>query len=132
MRIMGGASALRLLHYWWPLVLGWSLTVVVQRATGKTADVYGVATLLLGIFAAYNLDRVIDPPQSGSGGWMTRLLAVSGVISAVGCGLAALKLPVETSALVPAPADDPFAKQHGPHRPAEWRVPGRGVPERRR
>src|SRR4051812_45126592 len=30
-------SALRLLHYWWPLALGWSLTVVVQRATGREA-----------------------------------------------------------------------------------------------
>ena len=94
-------SALRLLHYWWPLALGWSLTVVVQRATGRAADVYGIATLLSGIFAAYSLDRVLDPPGAGRS-WMTRMLALAGIVSAVMCGLAASRMPIRTAALVPA------------------------------
>jgi hypothetical protein len=94
-------SALRLLHYWWPLALGWSLTVVVQRATGREADLYGIATLLSGIFAAYSLDRVLDPPGAGRA-WMTRMLASAGVMSAIVCGLAASRLPIRTAALVPA------------------------------
>jgi 4-hydroxybenzoate polyprenyltransferase len=95
-------SALRLLHYWWPLALGWSLTVVVQRATGRAADVYGLIALLSGIFAAYSLDRVIDPPASQRYGWISRVLATSGVVSAIACGVASLRLPWETAALVPA------------------------------
>lgn len=95
-------SALRLLHYWWPLALGWSLTVVVQRATGREADLYGIATLLSGIFAAYSLDRVLDPPAARGQSWMTRMLVFAGVSSAIVCGLAASRLPLRTAALVPA------------------------------
>jgi 4-hydroxybenzoate polyprenyltransferase len=95
-------SALRLLHYWWPLALGWSLTVVVQRATGRAADPYGVATLLSGIFAAYSLDRVLDPPGTDGRGWMTQMLASAGIMSAIVCALAASRMPIRTAALVPA------------------------------
>jgi len=73
-------SALRLLHYWWPLALGWSLTVVVQRATGREADMYGIVTLLSGIFAAYSLDRVLDPSAAPVRSWMMRMLALAGII----------------------------------------------------
>ena len=95
-------SALRLLHYWWPLALGWSLTVVVQRATGRAADLYGIVTLLSGIFAAYSLDRVLDPHGTAGGGWMTRMLASAGIMSAIVCGIAASRMPIRTAALVPA------------------------------
>src|SRR3954466_88419 len=90
-------SALRLLHYWWPLALGWSLTVVVQRATGRAADLYGITTLLSGIFAAYSLDRVLDPSGPGSRGWMIRLLASAGILSAIVCGVAASRMPIRTA-----------------------------------
>jgi len=94
-------SALRLLHYWWPLALGWSLTVVVQRATGRAADVHGIVTLLSGIFAAYSLDRVLDPPGATGRTWMTRMLALAGIVSAIVCWLAASTMPIRTAALVP-------------------------------
>lgn len=97
-----GWPALRLLHYWWPLVLGWSLTVVVQRATGRAADASGVAALLSGIFAAYSLDRVLDPPDDSNQPWTTRVLTAAGLVSALICGVAAWNLPLRTSALVPA------------------------------
>ena len=63
---------MRLLHYWWPLALGWSLTVVMQRATGRQANPSRHGALLCGIVAAYSLDRVIDPSETGLGaghGW---------------------------------------------------------------
>jgi 4-hydroxybenzoate polyprenyltransferase len=97
-----GTSALRLLHYWWPIALGWSLTIVVQRATGRAAEAYGTIALLSGIFAAYSLDRVVDPDASEVRPWMTRLLGAAGIVSIVVCAGAAWRLPVQTSALVPA------------------------------
>ena len=91
-----GGSALRLLHYWWPLALGWSLTVVVQRATGRAPAADGVMALLCGIFAAYSLDRVLDPPTPSPQPWVTSVLAMSGVGAALLCGLAASRLPAPT------------------------------------
>ena len=97
-----GRSALRLLHYWWPLALGWSLTVVVQRATGRAPAADGVAALLCGIFAAYSLDRVLDPPKPLPQRWVTIVLGTAGLAAAVLCGLAAWRLPVQTALVVPA------------------------------
>lgn len=97
-----GRSALRLLHYWWPIAMGWSLTIVVQRATQRAADRNGVAALLFGIVAAYSLDRVLDPSAHARQRWMMRLLATTGVAAALACGIVALRLPLRTAALVPA------------------------------
>jgi 4-hydroxybenzoate polyprenyltransferase len=100
-----GTSLLRLLHYWWPLALGWSLTVVVARATGRTPDPAGLATLLFGITAAYSLDRVVDPGggrTAGEAGWLRPLLLVTASVSTLLCGLFATGLGAETAALVPA------------------------------
>jgi len=96
-----GRSALRLLHYWWPLAVGWSLTVVVHRATGRVIEPNGVAVLLCGIVAAYSLDRVLDPAAVLTERWMFRLLVAVGVLASLACGVAALRLPLQTSALVP-------------------------------
>jgi 4-hydroxybenzoate polyprenyltransferase len=99
-------SLLRLLHYWWPLALGWSLTVVVGRASGRTPTMAGVATLLFGITAAYSLDRVVDPvadlAATPAGMWLRRTLIGVAIVSSVLCGIAALHLDVRTAALVPA------------------------------
>jgi 4-hydroxybenzoate polyprenyltransferase len=89
---------LRLLHYWWPLALGWSLTVVVQHATGRAADPDGVATLLFGITAAYSLDRVVDPSTSTARP-LRIVLALVGAAASLLC-LAAARLPLHTSMLV--------------------------------
>ena len=99
-------SLLRLLHYWWPLALGWSLTVVVARATGRTPDVAGLAALLWGITAAYSLDRVVDPgdgaPSPRADAWMRPVLIGMGVVSSILCGFSAMRLDARTAALVPA------------------------------
>jgi hypothetical protein len=94
-------SALRLLHYWWPLALGWSLTVVVQRATGHAADPHGLVVLVSGIFAAYSLDRVLDPPVGGRP-WMTVVLGAASLVASLTCLGVASRLPLQTAALVPA------------------------------
>jgi 4-hydroxybenzoate polyprenyltransferase len=96
-------AGLRLLHYWWPLVLGWSLTVVVERASGRPPDPDGLAVLLLGIVAAYSLDRVVDPPVAEKTDVRVRIvLAMAGVACALACATLALRLPVETLVLAPA------------------------------
>lgn len=114
-------TTLRLLHYWWPLALGWSLTSVVQRATGDALDPRGVQALLAGIVAAYSLDRVIDPAgrvadSSGAAGQalfgrlslrrssdslLPVLLSAMGVLAALVCLWEAWHLPVQTAALMP-------------------------------
>lgn len=94
-------SILRLLHYWWPAVLGWSTAVVVQRATGQPPNRWGLATLLFGIVAAYTLDRLVEPPLAGTPRWLTRVLRATSALAVALCAIAASRLPVETAALVP-------------------------------
>ena len=53
---------LLVLHYWLPVLIGCSLALVMKRATGAALSWPGLALLLAGIGAAYNFDRLIDPP----------------------------------------------------------------------
>lgn len=103
-----GTAGLRLLHYWWPLALGWSLTCVVQRATGGPLDPHGVQALLAGIVAAYSLDRVLDPPGEGAAGrnasrpgLLRLLLGATGALAALLCLWEASHVPLRTAALMP-------------------------------
>lgn len=93
-------DGLRLLHYWWPLALGWSTTLVVQRATGRAPDAAGLLVLLFGIGAAYSLDRVIDPGRIGRGA-LLGVLVFAGAACAAACARVAVQLPIETAVLVP-------------------------------
>lgn len=99
-------AALRLLHYWWPLALGWSLTCVVQRATSQPLESHGVSALLAGIVSAYSLDRVLDPAPEVERGQRRRrplrlVLAATGALSALLCVWHACQLPVQTASLMP-------------------------------
>ena len=91
-----------LVHYWWPLALGWSATVVVERATGRAADPAGLSLLLFGILAAYSLDRVSDPGDATSHPWVLWTLTITGAGCTAVVALLLLRLPIETAALVPA------------------------------
>ena len=92
---------LRLVHYWWPLALGWSLTVVVGRGLGREADPAGRMALLSGILCAYSLDRSYGPAGSGAGTVVRGVLRAVAVASGLVCAVSALRLPAETAVLVP-------------------------------
>lgn len=97
-----GRSLLRLIHYWWPLAVGWSFVVVTERAMQQTPNPYGVATLLSGILAAYSLDRVFDPSDRSQTRGVFRVLLVSvGLVASLACAAAAWHLPLNTLAIVP-------------------------------
>ncbi len=96
-----GRAALRLLHYWWPLGVGWSYMMVVQRATALTPDPFGLLALLSGILAAYSLDRVVDPGTTSRRPALDWLLALTGGAAALVCLAAASRLPVQTASIIP-------------------------------
>jgi len=93
-------SVLALLHYWWPLVVGWSSTLVIHRATLRTPDPAGVAMLLCGIGAAYSLDRVLDAPRTLQP-WARRLLAAVTAVCAIAGARILWELPLTTAVIVP-------------------------------
>ena len=94
-------TALRLLHYWWPPVLGWSLAMIVARTHGRTADPQGLLALVAGILAAYSLDRAVDRTQHNPGDRLHALLLVTGSLATITCGAAALQLPTSSAMIVP-------------------------------
>ena len=94
------AHGVRLLHHGLPVALGWSISLVVQRATGQPLFFPGQLFLLLGITAAYTLDRLLDGPAAENGTFFRPLLAGSFAVSSVlGAGLTLL-LPLQSLALV--------------------------------
>jgi hypothetical protein len=91
---------LRLLHYWWPVVMGGSAAVVVSRATARPVDAAGLTVLLCGILAAYSLDRILDTPGLDRTVWLKAALQTGAAIGiVVGAVLLAL-LPFGTWTLV--------------------------------
>ncbi|WP_291270444.1 UbiA family prenyltransferase [Geothrix sp.] len=96
----GVASSVRWLHYALPVALGGSIPAVVHRVTGQALFLPGLAFLLLGIAAAYALDRLLDGPEGGEGARFRPLLAACFRLSAIlGVGLIPW-LPAQSLALV--------------------------------
>ncbi|WP_243303415.1 UbiA family prenyltransferase [Geothrix oryzisoli] len=96
----GAAPGVRWLHYALPVALGGSIPTVVQRATGRALFLPGLAFLLLGIAAAYSLDRLLDGPAGAEGAPFRPLLAVGfGLSALLGVGLIP-RLPPQSVALV--------------------------------
>jgi hypothetical protein len=93
-------SVLQLLHVWWPVALGWSVAVVVQRATGRAWDPAGLGVLLIGIAAAYSLDRALDITPESSPTLKRLLLMVTLVAGALGLVLLPW-VPLPSAAVVP-------------------------------
>jgi hypothetical protein len=98
---MARSGALQLLHYWWPVALGLSLAIVVQRATGRAIDPPGLALLLCGVTAAYSFDRVFDPSAGPSPAWVLTSLRVAGWTATAAGLLLAVELPIRTMAAMP-------------------------------
>jgi len=90
-----------LLHYWFPIALGWSLVLVVHQATGRPIENTGFQVYLLGIFAAYSLDRLLDNSNRSQPYWMRVALLCGFVFSTLIGVVLALRLSIQTfSALV--------------------------------
>lgn len=90
---------LRLVHYWLPVMLGWSLALVMRRASGAPFSHAGLALLLAGIGAAYSFDRIVDaPPDDASPGWLRRVLwAMTGLCTGAMLLVAATgNIPINT------------------------------------
>jgi 4-hydroxybenzoate polyprenyltransferase len=95
---------LNLLHYWWPIAIGWSLALVDGASRGQPVSPAGMGVLLWGICGAYSLDRIADPGfRSGpeEPRWLRRLLGGASIVSGVACLALARHLPPGTAALVP-------------------------------
>jgi hypothetical protein len=94
-------QALRLLHYWWPVVMGGSTVMVVYRATGNPVNGVGLALLLCGILAAYSLDRVLDSAEVAQTGWLRSVLQIGAAIGVVASACLLALMPLRTGMLVP-------------------------------
>ena len=73
--------------------------MVVRRATGREWDPVGLAVLLLGIVAAYSLDRIADA-SPGQPRWMRPLLLGVTAIATVLGGLLLPVLPIASATVV--------------------------------
>lgn len=82
-------SVLLLVHYWFPVALGWSVALVIQHATGVPIAPAGIGLYLLCICAAYSLDRLLDNTGKNHPTWLTAALwAALGLSTFVGLFLA--------------------------------------------
>jgi len=94
-------SLLLLIHYWFPIGLGWSVALVIHRATGMPFLNSGLHLYLFGICAAYSLDRLVDNNDSSRPLWLTIALILGFALSAFAGFFLSLKLSLQTfSALV--------------------------------
>ena len=91
---------LLLIHYWFPIALGWSIALVVHRATGLPILSSGIFLYLLGILAAYSLDRWLDPSEEIRPTWLTAMLFVGFLISATLGALIVVRLSVKTISVI--------------------------------
>lgn len=78
-------AALRLAHYWWPVVMAWSLAGVARRASGREVSSAGLVTLLLGALAAYSLDRLRPGGRWTRPLWLRAALLLAVAAALAGC-----------------------------------------------
>ena len=91
---------LLLIHYWFPVALGWSIALVVQRATDLPILPSGILLYLLGILAAYSLDRWLDPSEEVRPNWLTATLFIGFLVSATLGTLIVVRLSVKTISVI--------------------------------
>jgi len=89
-------SLLLLVHYWFPVALGWSVALVIHQATGMPFISSGLHLYLLGICAAYSLDRIVDNSDPSRPLWMKIALASGFLISALAGFFLAIRLSIQT------------------------------------
>jgi len=89
-------SFLLLVHYWFPIALGWSIALVIQRATGSPISSSGILLYLLGICAAYSFDRLMDHSGLEHSIWLTGALWIGFLFSTTLGFFLALGLSIQT------------------------------------
>jgi len=89
-------SLLLLIHYWFPIALGWSIAMVIHQATGSPILSSGITLYLLGIWAAYSFDRILDDPEGSRPHWLKVTLMLGFVISTGLGALLALEFSLQT------------------------------------
>jgi len=87
---------LLLIHYWFPVAMGWSIALVVHKATGFAIFDKGFYLYLLTIFAAYNLDRILDNDDPTRPRWLQIALIAGCVFSTLTGLVIAFQLSVQT------------------------------------
>ena len=87
---------LLLVHYWFPVALGWSIALVIQRATKLPIFDSGFHLYLLTIFAAYNLDRIIDNDDTTRPLWLKAALVSGCLVSTIVGLIIAFQLSIQT------------------------------------
>ncbi|MCC7117557.1 MAG: UbiA family prenyltransferase [Anaerolineales bacterium] len=87
---------LLLIHYWFPVALGWSIALVIQKATDLPLFASGFYLYLLAIFAAYNLDRIIDNDDATRPPWLIIALISACLFSTITGLIIALQLSIQT------------------------------------
>jgi len=94
-------SLLLLVHYWFPVALGWSVTTVIHRATGQPILQSGIHLYLLCILAAYSFDRLYDNNDPSRPMWI-KIALLSGFLASSVLGFfLTLQVSVQTlSAMV--------------------------------
>lgn len=93
-------SILLLIHYWFPVALGWSIALVIQRATGLPILPSGIYLYLLTIWAAYSLDRLLDRPKEVRPLWLTTSLWVGFMIATTFGAMLVVQLSFKTISVI--------------------------------
>jgi len=89
-------SLLLLVHYWFPIALGWSVALVIHRSTGLPISSSGLHLYLLGICAAYSLDRIVDNTDPSRPTWVEAALYTGFLFSVIVGFFLALHLSAKT------------------------------------
>lgn len=89
-------SGFLLAHYLFPVALGLSISLVMQRATGQPFSAAGMVLFTAGIGCAYSLDRLLDKPANGYPRWVFLTLVATFAIAALAGLVAAGCLPIKT------------------------------------
>ena len=92
-------GVLLLIHYFLPLIVGWSLALVMHQATGAEFSPFGLTLLLAGIGAAYSFDRLIDDAPSSASRplWLHQTLRWGFIVCACIIFILLLSIKIETS-----------------------------------
>jgi len=85
-----------LIHYWFPVALGWSIATIIHHATGLPFLSAGLHLYLLGILAAYSLDRIVDNDDPIRPPWVNGALIIALILSAVLGIHLSLQLSIQT------------------------------------